>query len=462
MAKLTKETRDALPADDFAVPGKRALPIHDATHVKMAFDMVSKTKDLTPSERSSARKRIIDRAKKLGVDTKNWGKVAASMTMVSAMALNISNSGHPNKMPFSGVMTRIGEPSDEPPGGSGGRLITISAEAAEKNLESLLGMAVDYVPNLDGHDPRAKIGIITAATIDGNAICIEGFIYATDFPDVAAEIKASKDILGFSYECREIYTNDPEANPCVITDCIFTGAAILLKSKAAYHSTSIQASIEKDYSIMSPEQEKTLNDLVASVASVTSTMTGLAASVAKIEPISAANLLPKVEPHASKMEACADSMEAAGIGGDPHNGHAVVLRKMAGQMRAEAAQGRMPSTYSGGYMYGAAAVATLPVVDTAAEVAKAVAALVTPLTDKLAAMGTQLTDLKAAAFKASESPERKTAAPAIAALLARTGLTAPADGAKFDLASIDKALKDLPIADRLNTKSALSKAGLID
>src|SRR5580692_7618796 len=116
MAKLTKGTRDALPAEDFAVPGKRALPMHDADHVRMGWDMVSKTKDLTPEERKEARTRLRERAKRFGIDTKAWGKSdAASMTMVSAMALNISNTDHPNKMPFSGVMTRIGEPSDEPP-----------------------------------------------------------------------------------------------------------------------------------------------------------------------------------------------------------------------------------------------------------------------------------------------------------------------------------------------------------
>jgi hypothetical protein len=59
--------------------------------------------------------------------------------------------------------------------------------------------------------------------------------------------------------------------------------------------------------------------------------------------ISAANMLPKVEPHAAKLEACAAEMEAAGIGGDMTNGHAVILRRMAASMRADAVQGRLPS-----------------------------------------------------------------------------------------------------------------------
>jgi hypothetical protein len=67
------------------------------------------------------------------------------------------------------------------------------------------------------------------------------------------------------------------------------------------------------------------------------------ATATNLNTMSASNLLPMVEPHAAKLEACAAEMEAAGIGGDPNNGHAVHLRKMAAQMRADAVQGRLPS-----------------------------------------------------------------------------------------------------------------------
>src|SRR3954454_7182733 len=142
---LSRKERDALPGDDFAVPGKRALPIHDASHVRMAWDMVSRTSGLSTDERKEARRRIIAKAKSFSIDTSDWerGKLSARMTL-SAMALNIGNDEHPNKMPFSGIMTRIDEPSDAPVGGAGGKHITISKEAAEKALPTLLGMAVNY------------------------------------------------------------------------------------------------------------------------------------------------------------------------------------------------------------------------------------------------------------------------------------------------------------------------------
>jgi hypothetical protein len=42
-------------ADDYAVPGKRALRIHDASAVRFAWDHMHATKGLTPDERKEAR-----------------------------------------------------------------------------------------------------------------------------------------------------------------------------------------------------------------------------------------------------------------------------------------------------------------------------------------------------------------------------------------------------------------------
>lgn len=51
---LTKEQRDKLSTDDFAFPRTRQCPMHDATHVKMAWDMVDTTRGVTDEERRAA------------------------------------------------------------------------------------------------------------------------------------------------------------------------------------------------------------------------------------------------------------------------------------------------------------------------------------------------------------------------------------------------------------------------
>jgi hypothetical protein len=155
-----------------------------------------------------------------------------------ARALDIPAESHPNRMPFSGVLTKINEPSDAAPEGSGGRRITLTMAAAKAALDSLLGMGVNYCPI--GHAPQEKIGFISAAQLVGGEIHIEGFLYSADFPKITEEIKANKSKLGFSFEARDLITSSIDADPLPIVDLNFTGAAILLKEYAAYRSTSIR------------------------------------------------------------------------------------------------------------------------------------------------------------------------------------------------------------------------------
>ena len=93
--------------------------------------------------------------------------------------------------------------------------------------------------------------MIYGSEIVDNEIRISGMIYAADFPEVAEQIKANKDKLGFSFEARDLFTPDPDADPVHISDLSFTGAAILLKNAAAYKTTSIFASENKETSKMS-------------------------------------------------------------------------------------------------------------------------------------------------------------------------------------------------------------------
>jgi hypothetical protein len=227
IAKLDKKSRDALPDDMFAVPRLRKLLLIDDRHTAMAWKDLDNTQGLTDDEHKTARERILARAAELGITLKDRQHRIESGRWLSidAMALNIANDDdHPNKMPFSGVLTKLDEPSDFAPGGAAGKRIIVTTEAAQKALESLLGMAVDFTPHFDGHDAQKKIGIISSAEIVGNEIRIAGFVYAADFPETAELIQALKDVLGFSFEAQRLYVEDPSADILRITDLTFTGA----------------------------------------------------------------------------------------------------------------------------------------------------------------------------------------------------------------------------------------------
>jgi hypothetical protein len=159
--------------------------------------------------------------------------------------------GHPNRLPFHGCLTLVDVPSDRAPSGARGHRVILTRAAAEAALPSLLGMAVDYKAGCDGHDARQKCGIITSASLEENRILVEGFLFARDFPEVEGQIEsqlhreggpdsgAAKQ-MGMSYELADAHVADMRASIWTLTRATFTGAAILLRDKAAYRDTSFR------------------------------------------------------------------------------------------------------------------------------------------------------------------------------------------------------------------------------
>ncbi len=161
---------------------------------------------------------------------------------LEAMAVKIPDvDGHPNRVPFEGVLTVVNTPSDKAPAGARGHRVMLTREAAEKALPSLLGMAVDYRPGWDGHDARRKIGLLTEAKLVGQRLAVQGYLYARDFPEVAGAIQAhAPGSMGMSYELADARVEDMRADVWKLTRVTFTGAAILLREKAAYRETSFR------------------------------------------------------------------------------------------------------------------------------------------------------------------------------------------------------------------------------
>jgi len=161
---------------------------------------------------------------------------------LEAMAVKIPYvEGHPNRVDFEGVLTVVNTPSDKAPAGARGHRVILTREAAEKALPSLLGMAVDYRPGWDGHDAKRKIGLITEANVVGKQLVVRGYLYARDFPEVAAAIATkARDSMGMSYELADARVEDIRADIWKLTRVTFTGAAILLREKAAYRDTSFR------------------------------------------------------------------------------------------------------------------------------------------------------------------------------------------------------------------------------
>lgn len=155
--------------------------------------------------------------------------------------------GHPNRLPFEGCLTLVDIASDKAPSGARGHRVVLTKAAAEAALPSLLGMAVDYKAGWDGHDARQKCGIITSASLEGPKLMVEGYLFARDFPEIEQKILANGEqtagqprLMGMSYELADAHVADMRASIWTLTRVTFTGAAILLREKAAYRGTSFR------------------------------------------------------------------------------------------------------------------------------------------------------------------------------------------------------------------------------
>lgn len=226
--------------------------------------------------------------------------------------LPLFDEAHPNKAPWRGILTRIDEPSTRPPNGSGGHRVLIPRAVCEAALPSLIGMAIDVSGDLKDHDHQLKIGIITDAEIAGRDVYVNGIMYAKDFADIVARIRANKPQLGMSYEIAEVDVDDPSAEVWTLNHFVFTGAAILRRDAAAYAQTAIAARAEEE-AVMPEEKSKILDEL-AKLSQQITTMRAAAAdedAKKKMDEEAAALAAKKAEEDAAAAKKKMDEDAAA-------------------------------------------------------------------------------------------------------------------------------------------------------
>ena len=162
------------------------------------------------------------------------------LRVLRAMAVEFPEvHGHPNRLPFEGCLTLVDAASDRAPSGARGHRVVLTRDAAEHALPSLLGMAVDYKAGWDGHDARQKCGIITSAHLEDRKLMVAGYLFARDYPEMESGMAAHPpQEMGMSYELADAHVADMRASVWTLTRATFTGAAILLRDKAAYRGTS--------------------------------------------------------------------------------------------------------------------------------------------------------------------------------------------------------------------------------
>ena len=142
---------------------------------------------------------------------------------------------HPNKAHFLGVLARIDEASDLPPGGTRSHRVLLTRSAAAAALPTLIGMGINL--GKDKHLQQSKIGVIEHAEIRGNEILVDGYVFARDHAGEVQSIHACAEEWGLSYEACDAHVDDMRQSIWTISRITFTGASIVLREKAAYRRT---------------------------------------------------------------------------------------------------------------------------------------------------------------------------------------------------------------------------------
>ena len=157
------------------------------------------------------------------------------------MNLLRAKAKHPNRVPFEGVLTRLDRPSDLPPGGSRGHRTILIKAAAEEALHTLDGMPLDFkAGSFDGHDKRLKCGVITDAWILGDELYVSGHTFLQDFEDLATALRNPDIEFGLSFEMTDVHVVDMRPSIWTLRRFTFCGAAVLLRDKAAYTTSSFK------------------------------------------------------------------------------------------------------------------------------------------------------------------------------------------------------------------------------
>lgn len=184
----------------------------------------------------------------------------ATVLAIDALALQMPpGDGHPNRVPFRGVLTQIDVPSTRAPQNASGHRVLIPHAVAEQALPSLLGMPVNVAPTMRDHDKKIDVGIITSAVIEGQDLLVEGHLFGKNFPEEVEGIQRHRDHLGMSFEA-DVHVEDATTDVWVFAQLIFTGAAILEKTAAAYEHTAIAAQAGEE-EMMAGEVSAILDEL---------------------------------------------------------------------------------------------------------------------------------------------------------------------------------------------------------
>ena len=157
---------------------------------------------------------------------------------LEAMAVKIPHvEGHPNRVPFEGVLTVVNSPSDKAPAGARGHRVMSDAGGSRKGTAFAAGHGRGLPSGMGrarcaAQDRHVDRGELVGQAAGGAWISVRARLSRSGQGNGGAGAGA----MGMSYELADARVEDMRAEIWKLTRVTFTGAAILLREKAAYRA----------------------------------------------------------------------------------------------------------------------------------------------------------------------------------------------------------------------------------
>ena len=194
---------------------------------------------------AESQEQLIDLSFDWGIDCESL--IAASSEEDESL-VEVEAERRANKIPFTGILFRMDEPSESSPSKGSDYPLFISRTVAEPLIQAIAssgGLPIDVDDTLSKHSNPNIAGVMTTAEIQGSNFIVRGHLFPWSQKEKVGLILANQKHLGMSMNAL--------ANGAVIDrggrkvfeirDLELLGANVLFKDRATYQKTNFEAQI---------------------------------------------------------------------------------------------------------------------------------------------------------------------------------------------------------------------------
>lgn len=206
---------------------------------------------------AEAQEQLIDLSFDWGIDCENL--IAASSEEDESL-IEVEAERRANKIPFTGVLFRMDEPSESAPSKGSEYPLYIPRNIAEPLIQAIAssgGLPIDVDDTLSKHSNPNIAGVMTNAEIQGSNFVVHGHLFPWSQKEKVGLILANQKHLGMSMNAlaNGAIVDRGGRKVFEIRDLELLGANVLFKDRATYQKTNFEAQIAASSSTTDTENQ---------------------------------------------------------------------------------------------------------------------------------------------------------------------------------------------------------------